>query len=494
VNGVIKAGTGGVDAPTVRLDLTDTPERLIIHELVLSAPPDRGKLALDYQKAAPNRISLNWQGFVESGSILQLLSTNLIHAQRLEGDFALQAPLRPGGKNLQGWLKAKGLEWSIGDAATPVILKGLNLRGQADGSLSIDKALIDAHDSHGVEINGTIKPTARQLDFELNLTADLLARTTVDGMVRGIDKLTEPSEPDDTSKKWPSHGTVQFKIRRFEPGPANQGQSTTPTGSYAIAPAQGFLTLQSSGDYSLDLRSSKICGVDISGTIYSSPKAGENALNFFTDSANPPLLQQVIPCFGFSNTLIEGPLHLDGSLQGATMNWRDGKISLYSENGFIRRLGFLAKVFSVVNLTDLFTSQKIPQLDNDGFAYSSLEIDSRIQNNQLLIEKAVVKGTGINLFGQGKIDLQSGQADLIIMVSPLKSLDAIITNLPIIGKIAGGQAKALITIPVGLKGDLRDPSVTLLPPEAIGEGIVTLIINTLKAPLAIFSPLINLGR
>lgn len=495
VTGTVKAGTGAAGTPEVRLDLTDTAELFTVRELVITAPPGHGKLTMDYPKSAPNRISLKWQGVVESDSILQLLSADIIHAQRLEGDFALQLPLRPGGKNLQGWLKIRGLEWAIGDAATPVVLNDLNLRGENDGTLTIERALINSRDSRGVEVSGTVNPAAKQLDFKLNLTADLLARTTVEGVARGIGKLTEPAESADPGEKWPSRGTLQFRIERFEPGPAaDPAKPVSPASSYVLAPAKGFLTLRPSGGYSLDLRSSKVCGVDISGTIHSAPEEGENSLNFFTDSAAPLLLQEVIPCFGFSNTMIEGPLHLDGSLQGTTRNWRDGKISLYSEKGFIRRLGFLAKVFSVVNLTDLFTTQPLPKLGDDGFAYSSFEIESRIKDNQLLIEKAVVKGTGLNLFGQGKIDLQSGQADLIIMVAPLKTIDAIITHLPLIGPVAGGKDQALLSIPVGLKGDLRDPNVTLLPPEAIGEGIVNLIINTFKMPLAIFSPLTDINR
>lgn len=493
--GTVKAGTGGPGAPEVHLDLSDTAELFTVKELAVTAPPGYGKLTLRYPKDAPSQISLNWQGVVDSSSILTLLSANIIHAQHLEGNFALRMPLRPGGNNLQGWLKIRGLEWAIGDAATPVVLNDLNLRGQNDGTLIIERALIDSRDSRAVEINGTINPAAKQLDFKLNLTADVLARTTVEGVIRGMSSLAAPADPADPDKKWPSRGTLQFMIGQFEPGPAaDPGKPVSPGSSYVLAPAKGFLTLRPSGGYSLDLRSSRVCGVDISGTIYSAPEEGENSLNFFTDSAKPQLLQEVIPCLGFSNTMIEGPLHLDGSLQGTTRNWRDGKISLYSEKGFIRRLGFLAKVFSVVNLTDLFTTQPLPKLGDDGFAYSSFEIESRIRDNQLLIEKAVVKGTGLNLFGQGKIDLQSGQADLIIMVAPLKTIDALITHLPLIGPVAGGKDQALLSIPVGLKGDLRDPSVTLLPPEAIGEGIVNLIINTFKLPLAIFSPFTNINR
>lgn len=506
VRGTVKAGTGTPGAPEVRLDISDTAERFTIRELVITARSDHGRLSLQYPKNAPSHLSLDWQGFVEADSIATLLSADLIHAKRLEGDFSLQLPLRPGEKNLRGWLKALGMEWPLGDPHNPTLLRDLNLRGQPDGTLNIEMARLDSGESKGIEISGTVNPAVKQLEFKLNLNAEKLTRDTVTTLVEGLGKLSEPGPgeppgkiaPASPPQEWPKRGSVQFRIDRFEsaplPGQVTAANPPTIGSSYTLAPARGFVTLPPSGGYSLDLRSSKVCGLDISGTIYSTPTGGETALNFFTDSDVPPLLQKVIPCFGFQNTLIEGPLHLDGTIQGTSQKWRAGKITLYSENGFIRRLGFLAKVFSVVNLTDLFTNQKLPQLGGDGFAYSSLEIESHIENNQLVIEKAVVKGKGLNLFGSGKIDLQNGQADLIIMVAPLKSIDAIITNLPLIGQVAGGRDKALISIPVGLKGDLRDPSVTLLPAEAIGEGIVNLIVNTFKMPLAIFSPLTNLGK
>ncbi len=505
ITGAIKAGEGEADAPEIRLDLIDSAELFTVRELVISAPPDHGKLQLQYPKKSPTHLSLSWQGFVEADSIAKLLAANIIHGRRLEGDFTLQLPLRPGGKNLHGWLKTLGMQWPLGEGDNPTVLRELNLRSQEDGSLIIEKALLDSSDSTAIEINGTVTPAVKQLEFKLNLNAEKLTRATVAKLTEGIGKLSE-SGPEgagappttDGGKEWPRRGTLQFHIDRFESTPPaatlNRPAPAAIGDSYTVSPARGFLSLLPSGGYSLDLRSSKVCGLDISGTIFGNPGDGETALNFFTDSAAPPQFQEVIPCFGFGNTLIEGSLHIDGNLQGSSQHWRDGKVTLYSENGFIRRLGFLSKVFSVVNLTDLFSSQALPQLGGDGFYYSSLEVESHIESNRLLIEKAVVKGKGINLFASGTIDLQNGQADLIIMVAPLKSIDAIVTNLPIIGQVVGGKDKALISIPVRLKGDLRDPEVTLLPAEAIGDGIVNLFVNTFKMPLAIFSPLTNLGQ
>jgi hypothetical protein len=506
VNGTIKAGMGTAEAPEVRLDLIDTPERFSIRELVIASGRERGRFTLDNFKGdgAPN--SLSWQGNIDETTVSKILTVNVMHSQRLEGDFALQLPLKPDSKIFQGWLKVKGLQWALGDSPLHIILRDLNLRSQEDDSLLIEKALIDSDDSRDLEVNGTIRPIGKQLEFALNLTARKLTGATVAGLTRGLEKLAEAGfGPEKTAKttaaqeNWTQKGTLQFKIEHYETNPEAVSPAESPPGkspghNYVLSPAKGYLTFFPTGGYALDLRSSKLCGIDISGTIYNEGAKGPDALNFFTDSASPPLMQDLLPCLGFENTMIEGPLNLDGSLRGTERLWQSGKITILSNNGYIRRLSFLAKVFSVVNLTDLFSEQKLPQLGDAGYAFSNLELASHVENNRLIIDKAVVKGQGLNLFGQGSIDLKTSQADLIIMVAPLKTIDAIITNLPIIGQVAGGRDKAVISIPVGIKGDLNDPSVSLLPPEAIGEGIVNLITNTLKMPLAIFTPLTHIGQ
>ena len=76
------------------------------------------------------------------------------------------------------------------------------------------------------------------------------------------------------------------------------------------------------------------------------------------------------------------------------------------------------------------------------------------------------------------------------MLAPLKTMDAIITNIPLIGKVVGGEDKAVISIPVSLKGDFRDPKITVLPPEAIGEGFLNLVANAFMMPFQIISPLL----
>jgi hypothetical protein len=506
VNGTVKAGMGNAGAPEVRLDLNNTPERFSIRELVISSAKEHGKLTLEYLKGDSPTTSIGWQGFVDGATAEKLLTLNLFRAKRMEGDFALMLPFKPGGNTFQGWLKLKGLQWSLDGSPLHLTLRDLNLRSREDGSLMLEQALFDSDDSRDLALRGTIKPTRERLEFALNLTGRTLTGATVEDLARSLTsvagkKETETATAEQTGQSeaaWPRQGTLQFKIDRYEAGRPLVDQTAAspkiPATGYVLAPARGFITFQPAGGYTLDLRSSKVCGIDISGTIQADGAEGRDELNFFTDGASPPQLQDVLPCLGFENTMIEGPLNLDGNLRGRAGDWQSGRIAIFSNKGYIRRLGFLAKVFSVVNLTDLFSEQKLPQLGDDGFSFTNLDLASHIDNNLLIIDKAVVKGQGLNLFGQGSIDLRTNQANLIIMVAPLKTIDAIITNLPIIGRVAGGKDRAVISIPVGLKGNLQDPAVNLLPPEAISEGIVNLITNTLKMPLAIFTPLSQIGQ
>jgi hypothetical protein len=258
-----------------------------------------------------------------------------------------------------------------------------------------------------------------------------------------------------------------------------------------LSPAHGFITIDSAAEqYSLDLRDSNICGLNISGTFNTRESNHESSLSLFTDSSAPPLFKEVIPCFGFENTLIDGNLHLDVNLKGTANVWQSGNADLYSDGGYIHRLGFLSKVFRVVNLRDIFAGAGLPDFANKGFAYTKVDITGRVKDHKLTIAKAFIDGEGLNIFGQGTIALADWSTDLTIMLAPLKTVDAVLTNIPLLGKVVGGKDKAVLSIPVALKGDLRDPAVTILPPEAIGKGLINLVANTLMMPFQILSPLL----
>jgi hypothetical protein len=80
-------------------------------------------------------------------------------------------------------------------------------------------------------------------------------------------------------------------------------------------------------------------------------------------------------------------------------------------------------------------------------------------------------------------------ADMTVLVAPLKTIDVIISKVPLLGKVIGGKDAAVVAFPVKIKGKIKDPEVTALSPDAVGGAMVDLVKNTLMLPFQILSPI-----
>jgi hypothetical protein len=496
LSGAIAAGMGGIASPSVRLQLESDRNHLKINELVISSPAEQGRLTLEYLKTEPPRLNASWQGFINSDTVLKLLNTNILQAERLEGDFSIKHVVQPAGNYLNGWCKIHNMDWFFNTVNHDLKIRDLKITGEQDGSIMISQAVITNREEE-LELNGQLTLGPDNISFDLGLTADKIDRRTAEQISNDIkgfaaindDTLPPPPSPA-TEKKLA--GVLYFKTGLFTSSPGGDQKEKGAFSHFTLSPANGFLTIDSATDrYSLDLRNSNICDLNISGTLNPETSPHESSLTIFTDSSSPPLFKDVLPCFGLNNTLIDGNIYLDVNLKGNANIWQSGNAALYSDGGYIHRLGFLSKVFRIINLRDIFSGVDMPDFDNKGFAYSKVDITSHVEDNTFYIDKVFVDGEGLNIFGQGTIDLSDWSVDLTIMLAPLKTMDAILTSIPILGKVVGGTDKAVISIPVSLKGSLIDPTVTLLPAEAIGEGLRNLVANTLMMPFQILSPLLS---
>ena len=74
-----------------------------------------------------------------------------------------------------------------------------------------------------------------------------------------------------------------------------------------------------------------------------------------------------------------------------------------------------------------------------------------------------------------------------MLVAPFKTVDLIVKYFPLVNNVL---ANTLITIPFKVKGDLGDPTVTILSPTAIGEGVLGIMKRTLQLPFTVIQPII----
>ncbi|MFW5906702.1 MAG: AsmA-like C-terminal domain-containing protein, partial [Desulfobia sp.] len=137
----------------------------------------------------------------------------------------------------------------------------------------------------------------------------------------------------------------------------------------------------------------------------------------------------------------------------------------------------LAKIFQVVNITEMGNL-----LERGGFNYDKLTGQTHISNNRLIIDKAELKGQGLDLLARGDIDLQKMSMDITVFLIPFKTIDAILEMIPLVGRLVQGKGGHIVTIPIGVKGSVENPIVTALPPRAVGKGAINFIRDTITFP------------
>jgi hypothetical protein len=175
----------------------------------------------------------------------------------------------------------------------------------------------------------------------------------------------------------------------------------------------------------------------------------------------------------------------DSTIPAGSFN---GTLQFSAEDGRIHhRKGFLAIILDFLNLTEMFRG-KVPDLGKEGYAYNSIKVRGNIEQGVLKLQEAVMDGSSMNMVGLGDVDLVEGKLELTVLVAPLKTVDFIVRNIPIVGHILGGN---LVSIPYKVDGDIEEPDVTPIPPSAVGSGLLGIMERTLTLPVTIMQPLIS---
>jgi hypothetical protein len=494
IAGTILAGVGGLQPPAANIILSASGKTLTLKEITFQDEHRRGRLALEMKTTLPNRLQLAWQGELRAETLDALFENNVLTSGVLRGNFRLDTAIAPDVSLLEGRIEADSLSWPWHeDAEMPAVL---NFRLQGENKHIVVKELQLALDASTLSLTGQASRSTNGLAANLELTAPTASRRNIQAFLVDLkNKATRliAHRPalltgDGAFSGWDMTGTIHFDIEEFLIKPKVAGDDSAQQLMHVLTPFSGRLELTAEETWHAIITNSRLCGIDLTGTINSDAGRGEGESNFDLAAPNTLLFQNLLPCLGIKQDLIEGTFSLNGSLRGQPGNWTTGNLDIISSKGRILRMMLLSRIFSLVNITDLFSAHDSPTAVQKGFPYTDLELKTVIRGNRLVITKCVIRGEGLNLFAKGEIGLDTFDADFTVLIAPLKTLDAIVGNLPLVGRAVGGKNTALVTIPVGVKGNIADPEVTLLPAQAVGEGIVTLVEETLKLPFSILSP------
>ena len=98
-----------------------------------------------------------------------------------------------------------------------------------------------------------------------------------------------------------------------------------------------------------------------------------------------------------------------------------------SKNGRIFYYSVLMKIFSVLNITEVFTGGK-SDLAEKGYSYSSAHAAAELGGGKMRFSEILFDGNSLKITGQGSIDLVDQTVDITLLAAPLKTIDRIVNS------------------------------------------------------------------
>lgn len=185
---------------------------------------------------------------------------------------------------------------------------------------------------------------------------------------------------------------------------------------------------------------------------------------------------------GIFRGTLDGDFYLEGEEVGQKF-WQtaQGGAHLRISDGAMRGLKSFARIFSLLNVSQLFTFH-LPDMDKEGLPVQNLEVSARIDQGVVAYEDFRITSPAINISSVGKIDLLAGTIDSTVGIKPLRTVDIILSRVPLFGWILTGEEEALITALFNIHGSVDDPKVSAAPTASVAKTALGIIMRTLGLP------------
>jgi hypothetical protein len=257
--------------------------------------------------------------------------------------------------------------------------------------------------------------------------------------------------------------------------------------SYTWRPLHADISFNKA-ETSILIKKANLCGIKFPGILKVSSDELELYLN--PDATNQNL-EPTITCLTEKQNLADGTFNLNGELMAKArpedfLKSLSGNLDFNAEQGRIYRFGMLAKIFALLNVTEIYRGE-VPDLAGKGFAYDSMEAKAVFEDGKLIIREGSIDSPSMGIACAGKIKLVKKKMDLTVLVAPFKTVDRIVKYIPLVGNILGGT---LVSLPFRATGKLDDPDVIPLSPTAVGSGLLGILERTLKLPITIIQPVL----
>jgi hypothetical protein len=451
--------------PVVFMDLAKTAKGISIHSASIK---DQDSSALFAYDQRGNTTSLSFFGSLAQNTLNRLFVGQAFGKGKITGKVRATLLTDQHQESLfQGSLSGSDviIPW-LSDR--PVKIDRFSLHA-GQNIITIDSANVALGNSQGL-VTGTVRASENGFIIGLTAAAGHLDMNEIQETLLTLNKKDNVPHAKTTVT-----GTIKVQA------------ASLLYGKYTFSPVQGAVDINPSR-VDATIVEAGLCGLSTPGTLIFT--TGEVQLDFRPTA----LAQQISPslvCLSRENTSMSGTFDLAAFVnargKGSELLSRlDGKVEFRAKDGTIRKYPLLAKIFSILSVTEIFRG-KLPDFGRRGFTYRTMTVKGSLKQGKFMIDQVFIDGSSINLIAEGEIDIAAENADLVVLVAPFSTVNWVIRHIPLLGKVMGGT---LISIPVKVSGKLDDPDVTILAPSAVGSRIVELFKNILELPIEIISPIL----
>ena len=187
--------------------------------------------------------------------------------------------------------------------------------------------------------------------------------------------------------------------------------------------------------------------------------------------------------------IVRGKLRGDFYLLGETgANYLPssyGNFSIQIHKGVLHQFQFLSKVFSLMNVSQIFALQ-LPDMDREGMPFDTLSANLQLDKGVLRSEDLKIHSEAMNQAYTGQLNLVNKQLGLNLAIHPLGTVDKIVSHIPVAGWLLTGDDRALLTAHFSIKGTTDDVSVEAMPLDTLTEPTIGLLKRSLQLPFKLF--------
>ena len=202
--------------------------------------------------------------------------------------------------------------------------------------------------------------------------------------------------------------------------------------------------------------------------------------------------ESLTQAFGIEKREVSGTVSLQGELTARGNSSAElkktalGSLKLKCEKGSLRKFPVLSKIFSILNVSQLFKLH-LPDMVAGGMPYNSITATISIQDGIASSQDFYIASNAMNMSAVGKVDLVKNELDATIGVQPLQSVGKVVNRLPVVGWILTGEKKTFLTPYFEAKGRLDDPTVKAVPVSSIAKGVFNVFKRVFELPGKLFT-------